>query len=346
LPFVVGPFSEVSETEPNNQPSVANRVSLPTTVNGVLEKSGDVDTFSATLNAGQTLTAAVLAQRDLGSPMDAVLQVVDNLGTTVAHNDDDHDVDPRITFVAPIDGTYTVRIFAFPSAPNSTIALAGGANFIYRLTLTTGPAADYAMPYAVDAKLPSEIRLFGPNLPTAGAPTSIPEFQTSDYAVPAGTDLPLRIAKVDHTSVTEDDIVDGVLTLPISVTGLIDADQQHDTYVIEGTKGQKIDVSVESRSLYSLLDPVATVTDEAGKVIKDADDRSKTDLDTELQLTLPADGRYKIEISDRYEHGGGSEIVKAGVLNPVQRNSHHMHNARANFATAEFTCSRCVLVSW
>ena len=43
-----------------------------------------------------------------------------------------------MTFQAPDDGTYVVRLFAFPSVPDASVRFAGGERFIYRLTLTTG----------------------------------------------------------------------------------------------------------------------------------------------------------------------------------------------------------------
>ena len=304
LPFVVGLLPEVSEAEPNNQRLAANEIQLPATVNAVLQKSADVDTFAVPLQEGQILTAAVLAQRVLGSPMDAVLQVVDAQGTVVGHNDDDHGFDPRMTFVAPKDGKYYVRVFAFPSAPNSTIALAGGSDFVYRLTLTTGSVADYAMPYVVNSSMNTDVRLLGTNLPTEGTSVSVPRFQTMEYPLVSGIDIPLSIGRVDHISTTEDDILNRSLTPPFSITGLVEEAEQDDAYSVKGIKGTKLNVSVTARALHSLLDPVLSITDESGKLMEEADDRSKGDLDSELQIVMPDDGKCRICIRDRYEHGG------------------------------------------
>lgn len=146
-PFIVGMIPEISESEPNAKTAEANAVSSPSvTVNGVLEKSGDVDTFVVTLNKDQTLVAAMEANAVLGSPMDGVLQIVNAYGTIVAQNDDDISFDPRVTFTAPDDGIWFVRTFAFPAAPNSTIGFAGGADYVYRLTLTTAPVIEHTEP--------------------------------------------------------------------------------------------------------------------------------------------------------------------------------------------------------
>ena len=108
-----------------------------------------MDGFAVNLSRGQTLVASVEAARHLGSPMDAVLQVVSTDGFVLAQNDDDVGRDPRIVFEAPAAGTYIVRLFAFPATPDSSIRFAGGSAFVYRLTLTTGGFLDYAFPLAV-----------------------------------------------------------------------------------------------------------------------------------------------------------------------------------------------------
>ncbi|MGB4711078.1 MAG: PPC domain-containing protein [Fuerstiella sp.] len=304
LPFVVGLLPESAEAEPNNDIGAANAVEIPTTINAVLEKSGDVDLYSVTLKAGQTLFSSVTANQQLGSPMDAVLQVVDVAGTTVAHNDDSDGLDPQLTFTAQDDGNYYVRIFAFPSAPNSTIALAGGSGFVYRLTLSTGPIAEFSVPGFVQTGASTDVRIFGTNLPDEGLGATVPATNDAAYDFLTGTDLPLIIRRQPHSSFTEANLSGNSLTMPTSVTGIISQPYEIDRYVLNGMKGQKIDVEVNARSLKSPLDPLITITDASKKLLKEADDRSKENLDAFVQATLPADGLYEIAVSDRYLHGG------------------------------------------
>ncbi len=143
-PFFVGTAAELVETEPNNEPSNAFQVeSLPATINGVLERSGDVDLFAVDLQAGQTLVASLQANRELGSPMDGVLELLDSGGTMIAFNDDDHGNDPLLIATVNESGRYFVRLYAFPAAPNSTIRLAGSKDYVYRLTITIGALEDH-----------------------------------------------------------------------------------------------------------------------------------------------------------------------------------------------------------
>ena len=120
-------------------------------VNGQLAKAGEVDIFRVALKRGQSLTAALDAQRPLGSPMDGVLQILTSDGFVLVECDDEVDLDPRLNFVAPSDGNYLVRIFAFPAVGTSNIGLAGGADYIYRLTLTTAGFLDHVLPLALPA---------------------------------------------------------------------------------------------------------------------------------------------------------------------------------------------------
>ena len=157
VPFEVGQLPEMREQEPNNSPRTAQTLESPNvTVNGVLHQRAEVDAFAINLNQGETLTAAVAANHRLGSPMDAILQLTTRDGTVLAENHDTVGLDPRLQFTVRRTDAYVVRIFAFSSTPNTTIALQGGADYVYRLTLTTGPFVTHALPMTVPADYPGQ----------------------------------------------------------------------------------------------------------------------------------------------------------------------------------------------
>jgi hypothetical protein len=117
-PFIVGTLTEASEQEPNDSPEKPQTLSsAAVTINGKLQKRGDVDAFSVGLTQGQTLVASLEAHRTLGSPVDPVLQIASSQGTVLAQNDDEREIDPQLAFVAPATGNYLVRVFGFPAAP-------------------------------------------------------------------------------------------------------------------------------------------------------------------------------------------------------------------------------------
>lgn len=300
-PFLVGLIPEVAESEPNGKISEVTAVSSPSvTVNGVLEKSGDVDIFAVTLTKGQTLVAAMQANEVLGSPMDGVLQILNARGTVVAQNDDDTNRDPRIAFSVPDDGTWYVRTFAFPAAPDSSIRFAGGADYVYRLTITSGPVIEHAEPAMCSAKdSETSLTLFGSNIPSATV--SVPADQR-ELAEPYA--LPFRIPRIEIPSIAEAQLAaDRILSIPVAVTGRI-ASTGASAFFLHATKDQKLSIRVQAQGLRSLLDPVLAVEDSSGKVIKESDDIGGENRDAEMHITVPSDGQYRVVIRDRFQDFG------------------------------------------
>jgi hypothetical protein len=300
-PFVVGLVPEISETEPNNQTTEATAVTLPSaTINGAFEKGRDVDTYAVQLTKGQTLVASLQGNEILGSPMDAVLQVASIKGTVLAQNNDDLGLDPRLTFVAPSDGTWYVRTFAFPSAPNSTIAFAGGADYVYRLTLSVDAVVEHTTPLVKSSgAVETKLTLHGWNLSTTEV--TVPGDKN---VLETGVALPVLIPSSDLPVILESQLpADRLLTLPTAVSGQLQQEDE-DAFVLNATKSQKISFTVQTRDFYSMLDPVLAVYGPDGKQLKEADDISGENPDAELHLTMPADGQYRVTVRDRFQNSG------------------------------------------
>ncbi len=307
-PFAVDTLPEVTETEPNNELLAANRITQSATVNGRLEKSGDVDGFAFEMKAGQTLVAALDANQTFGSPMDAVLQICSADGFVLAQNDDERGLDPQIAFVAPRDGSYVARTFAFPLTPDSSIAFSGAATYIYRLTLTTGGYIDQVFPLSLQPGVSTDSLLFGWNLPAGAAIAqaasnspnrlfaSHPEFASSVQQ--ALTTYPVVAAAAALSRANPQPI-----EWPIVVTGRIDAERDEDVFQIVATKGTKLSIQVESDSLGFVLDPLVQVLDAEGKIIGEVDDTNRN-RDCTLTQAIPADGTYRILVRDVHRYGG------------------------------------------
>ena len=71
-PFSIGNLAEMAEAEPNNTAEKANAVNAPITINGKIDKPGDVDQFSFEIKTPQLLVFEVEALR-LSSHLDALL---------------------------------------------------------------------------------------------------------------------------------------------------------------------------------------------------------------------------------------------------------------------------------
>jgi hypothetical protein len=154
--FVVGEWREIRDQEPNDHFAKAQPIeSLPVTVNGQLDKRGDVDSFAVPLRAGQWLEARLDAYT-LMSKLDAVLRIVNQNGRQLAWNHDFITLDPRLVWQATEEGTFIVQVFGFPYPADAQVRLAGGEGCVYRLHLSVSdsrPADDVAPPDAAPPEL-------------------------------------------------------------------------------------------------------------------------------------------------------------------------------------------------
>ena len=325
-PFLIGTIPEASESEPNDTPATANLLEDSTRlVNGVLEKRGDTDNFRVAVKAGQTLVASVVANNQLDAPLDATLQLVSPDGHVIADNLDYHGLDPQIVWTADRDQQLIVRVFAFPAAPNSTIALAGGSDYLYRLTVTTGPFLEGVLPLAVSTTTDFDLRPIGWNWEGAGAELQKQSHAAADRFVcfaPQGA-RELTVPVVDTpVVVAASPAGDGgegmqVIELPVDLSGHLAQDGQLDRFEFEAAKGVAWDIDLQSRRLGFPLDAVIEIEDaETGKLLKREDDSSRQP-DPQFRWQAPSDGRYRLSVFDVNQFGGVGYLYRLSIL-PVR----------------------------
>ncbi len=318
-PFLVGNLPEVLEQEPNDEFRKPQRIDAPgTTINGRLDKPGDVDCFALQLSKGQTLVASLGANRTLASPMDGVLQVVSADGFVLEQNNDCHGLDPQVIFSAPKDGSYVVRLFAFPLVPDSSIRLAGGDQFLYRLTLTTGGFADHAFPLAVSRSQPSQVEVVGWNIPEPARKLTVPpgaELGPVALAHPLLANT-VAVRREPHPVLVQDSSNDHhhpqTITLPVTVSGRLERSGEH-VYRFQARKGQKLTFQAEAQLLDFPLYPVLRLTDDKGKSLSQAEGNAPG-RDPELTFTVPADGTYHLELRDLHGQGGSRFLYRLRAL--------------------------------
>ncbi|MCH2200844.1 MAG: hypothetical protein MK102_02655 [Fuerstiella sp.] len=335
-PFVVGHIAEIVEEESNDLQDQADEISdEAVTINGVLSQAGDVDICRIRVPAGRTLVASMQANEDLGSPMDATLQLLNEAGTVIAQNDDDHGMDPQIAFNVRTEGVFYVRTFAFPSAPNSTIKLAGAENYIYRLTVTHGPFIDHVFPAVLDHRSTSAVTVCGWNLTEQLQTVGVTSFEGQQTCFGRKFALPHNLYGVKHPSHVES-TVSRAIAVNSSITGRIAVPGEKDVYMLPGIKDQTLTVSVQARVFHSLLDPVLTITGADGNVLSEADDGGAALYDSEATMTVPADGLLKVSVEDRFGDGGfryfyalTCEIPQPAFTATVNANQYLVNNAEA-----------------
>lgn len=325
--FVIGTLPEVIEKEPNDRLKQSQPLKSSAVANGVLSKRGDVDTFAVSLKKGQTLVASLTANNVLGSPMDGVLQVVSTRGFVLQQNDDVHGFDPQLAFAAPKDGTFHVRVFAFPATPNSSIRLSGASNYVYRLTLATGPFLDHPYPLAVSQGSERTVELHGWNIPAdlkslvvpAAALRSVVPIRDGRLANTS------RVRLVSHPAVAEREpnppARPQLVQLPVTVSGHIDEPRDVDAFQFAAKKGDQLRFRVEARSLGSPLDPVLRLLDAKGTAVAQAETRSSTAIDETLSYRVPADGQYRLEVGDLHRRGGWQFFYRLAMGPPPKLES-------------------------
>ncbi len=157
--FVVGSLPEIFEKEPNNDLPEAQRIELGTTINGSISAGTDVDYSIFAGKKGQRVLVSCLASSidGLGNPM---IEVYDTKGRKLATNRNYQNSDALADVFLPADGDYYIRLSQFTYQ-------GGGPDHVYRLTATTGPWIDAVFPLAVEPGKPTQITLYGRNLPNS-----------------------------------------------------------------------------------------------------------------------------------------------------------------------------------
>ncbi|MBT3279055.1 MAG: hypothetical protein HN909_00230 [Phycisphaerales bacterium] len=117
--YHVDSLLDVRESNVNDTFSASQRLPLGRVINGRIERPGDVDVFCFDGKAGQTVVAEITA-RQLNSPLDSILHLMDATGKVLAHNDDNpdamniglktHHADSYLRHTLPRAGTYYLRV--------------------------------------------------------------------------------------------------------------------------------------------------------------------------------------------------------------------------------------------
>jgi len=144
VPFALDTLPECLEKEPNDEPSKAQKVTLPIIINGRADRPGDWDVFEVEGKAGETLVAEVVARR-LGSPLDSFLKVTGADGKIIALNDDHFDAasglntdhaDSYLMVKLPADGKYFIHL--------GDTRRHAGKEYAYRLRISQ-PQPDFVL---------------------------------------------------------------------------------------------------------------------------------------------------------------------------------------------------------
>jgi len=312
---------QLTEQEPNDDFAKPQAIEhFPASLNGRLEKSGDVDSFAITLEAGQTLIVSVEAFT-LASPMDAAVRLVDARGVQVAWNHDGRTLDPFLTWTAKSAGPYVLQVFGFAYPAESDIKFTGNAKCVYRLHLSRGPYLRYALPLGVQRGTKTALRITGWN-----CERKLPEEVQFDGVVPAeASQAILRLAGLDNTiALPVSDEAEWMeqepnnvvaeahaLDLPCAVTGCIEKSGDEDRFRFSARKDEKFLLEVQSAALGFPLDAWLRLEDLDGKELAKNDDSGGAD--PKLEWTPSTNRTFVAAVGNVLQRGGADYLYRLSV---------------------------------
>jgi len=318
-PFLIGEDPEIVEQEQEGEP-VPVAVTLPVTINGRIFPRQDIDVYRVTARAGQSIRAEVFAAR-IDSGLQARLEVRGPDGRSLAEDLGTSGPDPRLQFVAPVDGRYEIRI--------QDLAFGGLQHYVYRLHVTSGPWVDSVYPLGGQrgASVPFEVS--GQALPENPVTISLPKEGPADFM----TQLAVGISRTNSFALELSDLPEcreaepnqelaqaRPLDLPGVANGRIDRPGDVDLWSFTAKKKDRWEFDLRAHRLGSALDGVLIVSDASGKELARADDLPDGETDARLVLEAPADGTYYVQVRDNFASRGGPRFAyRLRVQSPAEQ---------------------------
>lgn len=315
--FIVGAGVEIIEDESRQGPQVL--AALPITVSGRLLKNEEVDRYRVVATKTGPITCALVARR-LGAKFRPNLAVHDSQGKLVADALGRSGLDPCITFAAQAGSAYVISVH--------DIDFGGDRSYVYRLTITPGPQVVGAVPAAGRRGETREVEFVGfgvasgtaklesvkrsVTFPAAGAT------HTYRLETPWGTALPFTIPLSDLSEIIGKPESTTVRPAePVALTGVLERPDTEDQYAFAWKKGQKWSLALEARRFGSPLDVALIVLSPDGKELARNDDLPDT-TDAGLDFNVPADGTYRLVVSDMAgKSGSPAAIYRLVVRQPA-----------------------------
>ena len=235
--------------------------------------------------------------------------------------------DPRLIFQAPSDGTYLVRVFAFPATPDSSINLAGGDAYIYRLTLTTGPYLEQALPLALADCPERRPPLSSQSASTCLRPAPAVKLDTTfrpGHALawhedwPGEVELPLLAIPILREGSCFQGECPSVATRSLRASPACSLSRDEaDTYSLELAKDQEVEIRVEARDAGFSAGPRAPGRGRRRQDPRGARRPGSRDAATSTSASSPRKmAPIRLVLTDLFAQGGPSFVYRLSVTEP------------------------------
>lgn len=310
----------VVEASNNDQPALAQPISLPAVVCGAIEKNEDVDFYRFHAEAGQALVFQVRCARlqdrihDLQTHADPIVTLRSGAGATIGSADNTtYFADPILSHRFAESGDYLLEI--------RDVRYQGNQYWEYCLEISDRPLVENTFPLAMRGGRPVTLQAQGHLVGADARVTWMPPAERLQgltwvelpLAGKAVGPVPLVIADVPLFEETAEENETAGAAQPIGVpggvNGRLEREGDIDCFSFAAKKGEAFSVELIARRARSALDSHLRLLDEAGKQLALNDDlrlgkRGFTDSWIE-NWTAPADGTYVIEVRDVHLRGGG-----------------------------------------
>ncbi len=316
----------VTESADNNTTDGANEVKLPATICGRIEKAEDVDYFKFHVEAGDTFCFHVRCMRlqdrihDLQQHADPILSVRNAAGSTVASADNVFAADPFLSHTFSEAGDYYLEL--------RDVRYQGNQYWCYSIEVNKRPFVQTVFPLAISADDGVALELIGQALSDAtgrlaAGTTSPPGIKQALVSINSGDRQPVDVILTDQPTGQEDSTENNTIdtaqsiVVPLGVNGRIETEGDIDCFGFEAKKGERYTLEVTARRAGSSLDPHLRVLNDKGSQQQISDDMrvgKRNFADSLIEnWTVPADGKYIVEVRDVHLRGGPSFVYFLSV---------------------------------
>ena len=277
----------------------------------------DHDWFAFDGKTGERLSVEVVAMR-LGDFCDTILELFDPSGKRIAIVDDTpfSTQDPLVSATLPADGRYLIHL--------TDAAGKGDKNAYYRMHVGNFPRPTTAVPAVAKRNELSEIAFFGDTFGPIKKSLQIDAaelYQDSIHVVDrfgsTPTPVSIRVVDPEFEVIGEMEPNDNLnklernFSLPFSVNGKIDSLKDRDFFRFDAVKNQRIRVETFGYRIGSTIDTIVRVRNAKSRVLGTNTDTNG--LDSQLVVTIPADGSYVVEVENANRHSGATTRYQLDV---------------------------------
>lgn len=315
----IGPFPVITEAEPNDAIESAQLLDIPVTVSGTVEE-GDQDWYRVELKEGARLSAEVVALPLSRYLFDAMIEVFDSQGKPLKKADDSPLLkqDPTVSFVAPADGLYSLRV--------REAAFGGDLDSHYRVHVGSFPRPTVAYPAGVPVRTEAVLTLLGDPAGPIEKTVKLDEFtgKSVEVNISDDDDIPsfVRLRTSQYANVLEQEPNNTLSSstaappaIGYALNGILEQIGDVDFFSFHAEDGEALEISVFGARIGSSIDSVVSIYGPTDKLLTQNDDGYVHD--SLIRFVAADTGTHKLKIED-HRGRGGPECVYRIELSPLR----------------------------